>query len=151
MIRRAEFKDLGDVVNIIMEAHAHMGYGDSTPAAPDVDSVIDLLLGAMANSKAALFVVDIGGDVIGSCGVGASPSPWNKSVLVATEVFWHMRTDQYGLTGRKWFLRMLDAMKAWAEENGANWFICITPPGVAGRHLERQGFSLVENTYGKVL
>lgn len=151
MIRRMTLEDMAAVVGIIIEAHGHMGYDKTAPAAPDVDSVVILLLDAMVNPKAALFVVDIDGEVIGACGIGITPSPWNRSVLVATEVYWHMRTDQYGLTGRKWFLRMLEAMKSWAKEMGAHWFNCVTPPGVSGNHLERHGFTLVENTYGKVL
>lgn len=151
MIRPATHDDLAAIVEIIMSAHGRMSYARNTPEGPEVDSVINLLLDAMDNNDAELFVADVGGEVIGACGVGISTSPWNRKVLVGTEAFWHMREDHYGLSGRKWFLRMLGKMRLWVKGRGASWFVCVTPPGVTGTYLEKKGFSLVENTYGEVL
>lgn len=153
MIRLAELQDLPRVAGILMDAHSHMAYtaipGD---VSPDAESIVELLLRLLEAPEAGLFVAISDGAVVGAASAVLTPMIWNKHVLAATELFWHMAPAAYGTaSGRKSFVALGDTLVEWASARGARWVAIITPEGPAGRLLERRGFSRMETNYGRAL
>lgn len=146
MIRPATYDDLAELVAFVGECHAVMPWAPED-IDPDEDSVIMTLLELLESPQADLSVVDLDGQIVGVCSVAMGSIFWARRIPTAIEYIWHMRPSfPESLTKRKWIVRMLDHMLAWANAHGAQVFRTGTIHGDAAlvRLLARRGIHPLE-------
>lgn len=146
MIRPATHDDIPVLVEFVQACHEAERWKDHG-LGPDLDSVIMTLLDLLESPRADLSVVDLGEGVVGACAVTLVPFSWDRRIVIATEWIWHMHPGvPEGLTNRKWIVRMLDYMLAWAKAHGAHSFKAGTfhDDETLKRALTRRGIRPIE-------
>lgn len=129
MIRPATHEDLESLVGLAWECHSVMPWGNHGLTI-NTDSIINAFLGFLESPISDLSVVDLGNGVSGACIVSVQPHLLDHGVLTAVEWMWHMSPSLPGeLTKRRWVVKMLDHMLAFARAKGANIFKANTDHG----------------------
>jgi hypothetical protein len=146
MIRPATHDDLAGLVAFSLECHADMPWSVHG-LSMTMDGVIVTLLDLLESPRADLSIVDLGHGVEGACAVSLGPSMLDRSQTVASEWICHMRpTSSSGLAKRRWVLRMVDHMRTWARDHGAQIFRFNTffDDATLIRALSRRGITPME-------
>jgi hypothetical protein len=120
----------------------------------DKDTVRELLVRMLLNPDALLSVVEIDGEIAGACVMALHRYHLNRNTVMAIELMWHMRPSfPDGPAKVRWFLRLLDHMRAWARKRGAQVILLSTQHKDAslGRALERRGLRPYEAAFTEVL
>jgi len=146
-IRRARINDVGAIVRMGCRFIAESAYrGLLTPNPAQQERLTQQLLD---NEHAAVFVVDVAGEVVGMLGIALVVSPI-AGELVGTEVAWWVDPEFRGGSAG---VRLWAAAEQWAEDQGAIWIQMSAPAGndVVRRMYRKAGYSELETTFQKRL
>lgn len=147
MIRRAEMRDMRACLDMGREFVAVNGAADLLPFR-EIDAH-HLLEGLIAGKGGVLLVADDVGVLSGMVGAALSRCHWNRTRLVATELFWFVAPQRRTGVGRA----LMQALEDWAKAEGVHALGVMSlesqRPDAVGEVYKRRGYRLIEHAYVK--
>lgn len=149
MSRKATKDDIPACVGMGLEFFNESGFEAETHF--DAVSMRQTLLRLIDNEDGALFVEEVGGELVGMAGAVAYPHYFNARSKAAQELFWWVRPD---MRGRPFGMRLLCRLEEWALSRGCSTLTMICLPALdspAERVYQRTGYRACERSYIKRL